>query len=212
MTKKVFIHGSGHKAASWRRTISCMNDYDDILCPNLASLLDGKAASYDALYTAFANYCSELVGPIHLCGLSLGGILALNVALDFPDKVRSLVLMGTPYKVPKLAFQFQNLIFRLLPAITFETMAFDKTNTFALGHSMTALDFSQRLSDVRCPTLVLCGSKDRANLKSARYLARNISQAELHVLENAGHVLNEECPEALAKILTEFYAMQEGDC
>ena len=25
-------------------------------------------------------------GPVHLCGLSLGGILALNYALDFPEK------------------------------------------------------------------------------------------------------------------------------
>ena len=128
MAKKVFIHGSGHKASSWRATLSHMTDYGDIRCPNLASLLDGQTASYDALYAAFAAYCDKLAGPIHLCGLSLGGILSLNMALDFPDKVRSLVLMGTPYKVPKWTFWFQNIIFRFLPASVFETMAFDKNS------------------------------------------------------------------------------------
>ena len=75
-------------------------------------------------------------GQIHLCGLSLGGILALNFALDFPQKVKTLVLIGTPYKVPKAAFGFQNVIFRFLPNSVFETMAFDKKDTFALGNTM----------------------------------------------------------------------------
>ena len=30
--------------------------------------------------------------------------MALNFALDFPQKVKTLVLIGTPYKVPKVAF------------------------------------------------------------------------------------------------------------
>ena len=53
------------------------------------------------LYSSFVKYCNEFDGQIHLCGLSLGGILALNFALDFPQKVKTLVLIGTPYKVPK---------------------------------------------------------------------------------------------------------------
>jgi len=63
-------------------------------------------------HSVFVKYCNEFDGQIHLCGLSLGGILALNFALDFPQKVKTLVLIGTPYKVPKVAFSFQNIIFR----------------------------------------------------------------------------------------------------
>ena len=39
---KVFIHGSGHKAASWEETIAHMKKSRDIQCPELSSLLKGK--------------------------------------------------------------------------------------------------------------------------------------------------------------------------
>ena len=205
MATKIFVHGSGHKATSWEKTISYMTNNEDIVCPNLSSILEGKEASYENLYSSFVKYCNEFDGQIHLCGLSLGGILALNFALDFPQKVKTLVLIGTPYKVPKVAFSFQNIIFRFLPKSIFETMAFDKKNTFALGDTMKNLDFSDRVKNIKCPTLILCGKKDSANMKSADYLSQSIRSAELKINENTGHVVNEENPKALADILNEYY-------
>lgn len=205
MATKIFVHGSGHKATSWEKTISYMTNNEDIVCPNLSSILEGKEASYENLYSSFVKYCNEFDGQIHLCGLSLGGILALNFALDFPQKVKTLVLIGTPYKVPKVAFSFQNIIFRFLPKSIFETMALDKKNTFALGDTMKNLDFSDRVKNIKCPTLILCGKKDSANMKSADYLSQSIRSAELKIIENTGHVVNEENPKALADILNEYY-------
>ena len=205
MAAKIFVHGSGHKATSWNKTISYMTDNEDIVCPNLSSILEGKEASYKNLYSSFVKYCNEIDGQIHLCGLSLGGILALNFALDFPQKVKTLVLIGTPYKVPKVAFRFQNIIFRFLPKSIFETMAFDKKNTFALGDTMKNLNFSDKVKNIKCPTLILCGKKDSANMESADYLSQNIRSAELKIIENTGHVVNEENPKALADILNEYY-------
>ena len=205
MATKIFVHGSGHKATSWEKTISYMTNNEDIVCPNLSSILEGKEASYENLYSSFVKYCNEFDGQIHLCGLSLGGILALNFALDFPQKVKTLVLIGTPYKVPKVAFSFQNIIFRFLLKSIFETMAFDKKNTFALGDTMKNLDFSDRVKNIKCPTLILCGKKDSANMKSADYLSQSIRSAELKIIENTGHVVNEENPKALADILNEYY-------
>ena len=205
MATKIFVHGSGHKATSWEKTISYMTNNEDIVCPNLSSILEGKEASYENLYSSFVKYCNEFDGQIHLCGLSLGGILALNFALDFPQKVKTLVLIGTPYKIPKIVFSFQNIIFRFLPKSIFETMAFDKKNTFALGDTMKNLDFSDRVKNIKCPTLILCGKKDSANMKSADYLSQSIRSAELKIIENTGHVVNEENPKTLAEILDAYY-------
>lgn len=207
MATKVFVHGSGHKATSWNKTISYMADDGDIRCPNLSSILGGKSASYENLYAAFVTYCNEIDGQIHLCGLSLGGILALNYALDFPKKVKTLVLIGTPHKIPKAAFGFQNIIFRFLPKPMFESMAFDKKDTFALGKTMKSLDFSDKVDRIQCPALILCGKKDSANMKSAYYFSQNMKNVELKVLESTGHVVNEESPEILARILTEYYSL-----
>ena len=119
--KKILIHGSGHKADSWNKVISNMNNDKDILCPDLSTILNGKEASYNNLYSSFAEYCNKLDGKIELCGLSLGGILALNYAIEYPNKVEKLVLIGIPHKVPKVMFSIQNVIFKFLPKKIFET-------------------------------------------------------------------------------------------
>lgn len=203
--KTILVHGSGHKETSWNETISYMASKEEIMCPNLCAILDGKEANYENLYSSFVRYCNQIDEEIHLCGISLGGILALNYALDFPKKVKTLVLIGTPHKIPKVMFAFQNMIFRFLPKSMFKTMAFDKKGTFTLGNSMKSLDFSGKGNDIPCPVLVICGQKDRANIKSAQYLSQNMKNAELKIIENTGHVVNEESPKALAKILREFY-------
>ena len=58
--KKILIHGSGHKADSWNKVISYMNNDKDILCPNLSEILNGKEASYDNLYNSFVEYCNKI--------------------------------------------------------------------------------------------------------------------------------------------------------
>ena len=207
MEQTILIHGSGHKADSWKETISHLDRREDVLCPELSAILNGREASFPNLRAAFAQYCAQAGVPVHLCGLSLGGILALDYALDHPENVKTLVLIGTPHKVPKGAFALQNVVFRFLPKSTFASMAFDKGDTFALGNSMKDLDFSGRLGEIRRPTLILCGEKDGANLKSARFLVGHIPGAELQVIGNTGHVVNEENPQVLAERLNEFYAV-----
>ncbi len=201
--KKVLIHGSGHKATSWNKTLEYIND--DVLCPELSSILDGKEASYDNLYASFVKYYNDIEGKIDLCGLSLGGILALNYTLDYPDKVNSLILIGTPYKVSKVMFGIQNVIFKFLPKSLFEDMAFNKKDTFILGSSMKNLDFSDRVSKIECPTLIICGEKDKTNIKSAYYLSKNNKGSQLEIIKNTGHIINEESPKELALLINNFW-------
>lgn len=203
--KKVLIHGSGHKATSWKETISYIENSKEILCPELSTILEGKEASYTNLYSAFTEYCNRLHGKIHLCGISLGGILALNYAIDFPEKVKSLVLIGTPHRIPKIMFSIQNIVFKILPKSLFDNMAFSKKDTFILGNSMKKLDFSNKVKNVKCPTLIICGQKDTANIKSAHFLTENIKNSKEIIFENTGHVVNEENPELLAKTLNKYY-------
>ena len=202
--KKILIHGSGHKADSWNKVVSYMNN-KDILCPKLSTILNGKEASYTNLYYSFVEYCNKIDGPIELCGLSLGGILALNYAIDYPNKVEKLILIGTPHKVPKVMFSIQNVIFKFLTKSLFETMAFNKKDTFILGKTMKNLDFSNGVQNIKCPTLIICGEKDSANMKSAYYIAENIKNAKLEIMKNTGHIVNEENPEELARLLNEFW-------
>lgn len=95
--------------------------------------------------------------------------------------------------------------FKFLPQSIFDNMAFNKKDTFILGKSMKKLDFSNKVQKIKCPTLIVCGEKDSANIKSAYYLSENIKNAKLKIIENTGHVVNEEKPQILAKVLEQFY-------
>lgn len=56
-------------------------------------------------------------------------------------------------------------------------------DTFILGNSMKTLDFSGRAKDVKCSTLIICGKKDSANIKSAYYLNEKIENAIYRLLK-----------------------------
>ena len=60
-------------------------DYS-LLGRNLPDLVHSKEVTYDNLYAAFSDYCNQYDEPIDLCGLSLGGVLALNYAIQYPKK------------------------------------------------------------------------------------------------------------------------------
>ena len=156
------------------------------------------------MYSQFVKYCNKIYGKLILCGLSLGSILALNYTLDFPEKVNSLILIGTPYKVPKVMFRIQNIIFKFLPKSLFESMAFNKKDTFILGNSMKNLDFSNDIKNIKCKTLIICGKKDKANIKYAYYLSENIKNSQLKIMKETGHIVNEENPRELALIISNF--------
>lgn len=56
------------------------------MCPNLAELAQGNEVTYKNIYAVFSDFCNKNEGSIDLCGLLLGGILALNYAIDYPKK------------------------------------------------------------------------------------------------------------------------------
>lgn len=128
----------------------------------------------------------------------------MDFALEFPNLVNSLVLIATPHQIPKMMFALQNMIFRFLPASAFEDMAFSKKDTFVLLKSMKDLDFKEKVKNISCPVLIVCGKKDKTNVKSVQYIYTHIKDAKLILLESTGHAVNEEQPQQLAQILQEF--------
>ena len=203
--RQVYIHGLGQIPASWEKTISNLKIDKQSICQNLSEIVKGEEVNYQNLYKAFTNFCNQIPGPIDLCGLSLGGVLALNYAIDYPEKVHSLVLIAAQYKMPKKLLQFQNIMFRFMPKSMFQQMGFTKVEFIELCKTMMTLDFSKSLEKVSCPVLVVCGEKDGANKKASVELAAILRNAELQVVNGSGHEINVEAPEKLADILGVFY-------
>lgn len=202
--KQVYVHGLGQTPDSWKKVVSELDVAEYSICPNLVELVRGKEATYQNLYTLFSAVCDEISETVALCGLSLGGVLALNYAIDHPEKVESLILIATQYKMPKKLLRFQNVIFRFMPKSMFHHMGFRKDDFFKLCNTMMELDFSKSLQKVSCPTLVVCGEKDNANKNASIELANLLSNATFQELSGTGHEANVEAPEKLAKVICAF--------
>lgn len=203
----LFAHGLGQSPAAWSETLWRMPGLyaADAHCPDLVRLLSGKPADYNALYRAFSEYCAALPQPLHLCGLSLGGVLALQYAAEHPTRAASLVLIGAQYRMPGKLLAVQSAVFRLMPERAFRQMGFAKQDVLRLTGSMRELDFSDALSAIPCPALILCGGKDRANRAAAQELTARLPDARLQTIAGAGHEVNVDTPAQLALALTRFW-------
>lgn len=208
----IFIHGLGQTSSSWEKTLSYMpeNIISSAVSLDLYSLCKGKEYTYDNLYRAFKDYCRNIKEPSNLCGISLGAIMALQYAIEFPDKVNSLVLIAPQYKIPRLLMKFQSLVFHFMPQSAFHDMGLSKTDVSVLTKSMLDLDFSSTIKKITSQPLIVCGKKDKANFKAANELAAIIPGAKLYFIEKAGHQVNEDTPEELAAVLKGYYQMNNA--
>jgi pimeloyl-ACP methyl ester carboxylesterase len=70
-----------------------------------------------------------------------------------------------------------------------------------------AFDVMERLEEIRCPTLAICGTADRLTpLKYSVYLRDHTPGAELVLVDTAGHMVMLEKPEVVARAVFEFIA------
>ena len=203
--KHIYLHGLGQTFDSWNRVIETCGGGKNEICLDLTSLVEGRDVTYHDLFRSFSAVCDATEEQLCLCGLSLGGVLALHYAIEHPQKVGALVLIAAQFKMPAKLLRFQNAIFRFMPKSMFAQTGFRKTDFLMLCSTMIHMDFSDSLQKITCPTIVICGEKDRANRNASMVLADVLPNAELQILKGIGHEVNTEAPEKLAEILNVFY-------
>lgn len=203
--KYLYLHGLRQKPDSWDRTIKETKVSGSSISLSLAEMSEGKDVTYKELYSAFSEVCGKEDEEIVLCGLSLGAVLALNYAIDHPDKTKALVLIAAQYKMPEKLLKFQNVLFRLMPNSMFKQIGFKKADVISLCGTMAELDFTDSLHNVSCPVLIVCGEKDHANKKASKELTRYLSKSFFYELLETGHEVNIEAPEEIAIVLQKFY-------
>ena len=197
--KTVLLHGLGQTAKDWAAIAEQLSSDAD--CPELFALAQ-SGLSYPQILAGLEKRYADTAEPLRICGLSLGGMLALDYAIRHGEKVDSLILIGIQCKVSRLLVDFQNLLFRWMPDKAFADTGLSKRNTINLAHSMRELDFTGKLQEVKCPVTLLCGEKDRPNRAAAKQLKKLLPQAELLIVPGAGHEVNQDAPEVIVELLS----------
>lgn len=210
----ILVHGLGQNEKSWDKVKDILNkDGVQVETPNLFEISKNYQLTYENLYRNFADYCNSFSYKVNLVGLSLGGILTIDYAIEYPEKVNSIILSGTPYEIPKGLFMLQNIIYRFMPKKVFEKLGCPKDRIIDLMKSMSELEIPEKVEKIKCNTLIICGEKEgnNVNMKSAKQLNKAIKDSKFNIIENAGHEVNIDNPKELANIIYDFWKDNDND-
>jgi 3-oxoadipate enol-lactonase len=231
----VFLHGVGSNRQTWRAQLEALSATHTAVAID-ARGYGGSWARPDTV--SMARFAADTAAVIqglghphaHVCGLSMGGIVALHLWRDHPQVVLSLVLAdswawhpvaaaGQDARLAAIdANDMASLARMRMPAVYgpgaapplvqrgVETFAsLDKSVYRAASAELWGVDMRSVAGSVTVPTLVLVGEHDSvAPPNLSRELAALIPGAQLVVIPDAGHLPNEESPAAFNHAVRTF--------
>lgn len=204
----MFLHALGAWPASWDAQVRSLPEDFAGVAPQIPGVTEAGTEPFD-LRVAASGLLAVLdergVERAHLCGLSLGAMVATQLAIDHPNRVASLVLSGSQIAPNPTMMAVQRIVIRLLPRRVATRFGLTKVGWLAVLRALANVDFRPRLHEIGVPTLVLCGSRDVANLPAARVLAATVPGAELRVVRGAGHEWNVQMPDRFNAVIGDFY-------
>lgn len=223
----LFLHGSGSDHACWGK----QRPYLTTSFTVAALDLNGHGKSPWRAGQGLQTYCQDALAvlaaldrPTVVAGHSLGGAVALELALQRPKHLAGLALVGTgarlrvlPALLQLLEDDFEGATDYLIGLLFQRSLPqeVERTRQQLLhnGQRVTLRDFqtcdrfdvSERLNAIDLPVCVCVGEQDQMTpVKYAQFMADRLPQATLHVVPDAGHMLMLEQAPSLNAILHTF--------
>jgi len=200
--KVVILHGLGQTASDWKLVINRLSQ--EVVTLNLfESIDDDTQLSVEVLSKRIDIELEEVEEPFILVGLSLGGLLALNYAIKNPsDYLKGLIICGAIYKpIPVLIRVIQSIAINFLPQNKLKEIGLTKRQSLDLINSINQVNLTKELTKINLKTLVVCGSKDKLNLKSSKDINYLIKDSRLEIIKNGQHELNKSNPNEIAHLI-----------
>lgn len=221
----VLTHGFGATAETWRYQVPALvaAGYRVLTWDLRAHGRSGSPDEAITLPTLAADLAAVVgaigAGPAHALGHSAGGVVTMRFAIDHPELVRSLVLVGTASECNARAHAWYESL-----AATAETHGGEallkklgsrdaadappEPRGFArIARAMGGLHtapLTSALEAVERPTLVVVGEKDFLGVGGSVIISRRIAGARLEIVEERGHALFHEDPERFNALVIAF--------
>jgi 3-oxoadipate enol-lactonase len=229
----VFLHGVGSDKSVWRPQLEHFAPERRTVAFDYPGYGDSDSAPEgtsrdDYAGTILAAMDALGIDGAHICGLSLGGVVAIAMYAAWPERVASLILADTFAEHPDGRAIFERSLagsenMRMFaesrvdvllaqpadPAVrseVVETMARIDSAAYRIGAEAVWLaDQRERAQAIRVPTLVLCGAEDRVTPPAlSTALTRLIPAAQYDAIERAGHLSNLEQADAFNTLVRAF--------
>lgn len=239
VTPIIFLHGVGSEKSVWRPQLdhfgkqrrSIAFDY-----PGYGESDLSPGADRDAFAEAILAAMDELgVNQAHVCGLSLGGVIALAMHHAAPGRCTSLIIADSFAVHPdgeeiygRSVAASQTMTMRELAEArtgallgsaasdalrheVIEAMAAINPEAYRLGAAAVWLaDQRARAAAINIPTLILCGTDDRITPPAlSSDLQALVPDAQLELISAAGHLANVEQPQLFNEAIDRFLATIE---
>ena len=231
----VFLHGVGSDKSVWRPQLEFFGQSRRSIAFDYPGYGDSDPApagtTRDDYASAIISAMHELgVDRAHICGLSLGGVVAIAIHHADAGRCASLILADTFAAHPDGQAIYDRSLaaskdLRALaearvdvllaqpadPAVrseVVETMAKIPPAAYRIGAEAVWLANQQdRATHIGVPTLVVCGTDDKATPPSlSKALTDLIPGATYQPIEGAGHISNLEKPANFNSIVEDFIA------
>lgn len=240
----LLLHGLGSSGRDWELQLPEFSRHFQVITVDVRG--HGRSSKPPGPYSVpqfaadIAALMRELVlGPAHLVGISMGGMIALQLALAAPGCVRSLVLVNSgPELVARSWLQRLQLWQRLL-VVRFSSMR--RIGTFigrrlfpkpeqalllqifierwaendkqAYSHAFEALigwSVTDRLHEIKQPVLVIAAEHDYVPLAYQEACAARLATARLVVIPDSRHATPADQPEMFNRTVLAFLEKVEG--
>ena len=239
----VLVHGYLGGNAQWQRQIEALSATFRVVAPTLPGYAQHARTESPHTVHGYADHVlsvldDEGVGSFHLLGHSMGGMIAQDIAVRVPARVKSLVLYATgpgggapgrfesiPASQDRLRVDGASRSARRICAKWFSDGAasphYEACAELAVQASaqaaraglsaMQAWSGGDRLSQIRCPTLVLWGSRDRCYASDATLLmCRRIAGSTLRIVHGGSHAVHVETPALFSGIVAGFLSLHSA--
>jgi len=167
---------------------------------------------------------------VHICGHSLGGMVAQQIGAAHPDRVHKLVLaetaLGTRNSVmERIQTAFARPFLRLTPQSTLVRLSasqygsqnphvgefieqemgrFDHDTSVRVMSAAFSFSGKHQLGKIRAPTLVLIAENNRRTHAQGKEIAERIPTAKLEIVPDSNHMLNLDNPDAFNAAVQAF--------